>query len=116
MSKLHIGMVGLGSMSIRHVDAIRKCSQMELSAICTRSIDNLNKKANLWGVSKTYLNYEDMLGDPDIDAVIIITPNKFHAPMTIAALKAGKHVFCEKPPAVSATELKEIMEYAPGSG
>jgi len=116
MSKLRIGMVGLGSMSVRHVEAIRKCSQMELSAICTRSASNLNERANLWGVSKTYLNYEDMLLESDINAVVIITPNKFHAPMTMTALKAGKHVFCEKPPAISAAEVKEIMECANGSG
>ena len=116
MSKLRIGIVGLGSMSTRHVDAIRKCSQMELSAICTRSVSNLNRRAKLWSVSKTYLNYEEMFLDPDIDAVVIITPNKFHAPMTIAALNAGKHVFCEKPPAISAAEAKEMMKCANSNG
>jgi len=112
MSKLRIGIVGLGNMSTRHVDAIKKCNQMELSAICTRSVSNLNRKAKLWSVSKTYLNYEEMFLDPDIDAVVIITPNKFHAPMTITALNAGKHVFCEKPPAINAAEAKEMMECA----
>lgn len=116
MRKLRIGIAGLGSMSARHVDAIKKCNQMELSAICTRSVDNLDRRAKLWNVSKTYLNYEEMFLDPDIDAVVIITPNKYHAPMTIAALNAGKHVFCEKPPAINAAEAKEMMECADRNG
>ncbi len=116
MGKIRIGMVGLGSMSYSLVEAIQKCRHMELYAICTRSVENLNAKAALWDVSKTYLNYNDMLNDPNVDAVFIVTPNKFHAPMTIAALKAGKHVFCEKPPAVTSQEAVEVSKVVAETG
>ncbi len=112
MKKLRVGLVGLGSISSRHVEAINKCSKMELSGLCARNVANLNKKANLWKVPKVYLDYKEMFMETEIDAVLIITPNKFHAPMVIAALNAGKHVFCEKPPALNASETKDMIKSA----
>jgi len=58
----------------------------------------------------------EMLDKSDADAVSVIVPNKFHAPLAIQCLKAGKHVFCEKPPALSAAEVEEMIAVANESG
>ena len=57
-----------------------------------------------------------MLEEADCDAVSIIVPNKFHAPLAIQCLNAGKHVFCEKPPALNAAEVKEMIAAADAAG
>jgi predicted dehydrogenase len=70
-----------------------------------------------WGIAKAYESVEAMLtGSPELDAVSIIVPNKFHAPLSIQCLRAGKHVFCEKPPALSAAEVKEMIEVSETAG
>jgi predicted dehydrogenase len=116
MNQLRVGIVGLGSMAQRHVDAVKKSGDMELAAVCHHKEERLKSCAAQWGVQKTYLKYADMIADKDIDAVIIVTPNHLHANMTIAALQAGKHVFCEKPPAMNADEAKAVMDCAKKSG
>jgi predicted dehydrogenase len=64
---------------------------------------------------KRYMTYQDMLADKDIDAVIIATPDHHHAPISIEAARAGKHVYCEKSPALSETELNELYNTVKGS-
>jgi predicted dehydrogenase len=69
--------------------------------------------AEKYGIAKSYESVEAMLkGSPEIKAVSVIVPNKFHKPLTIQCLKAGKHVFSEKPPALNAKEVKEIIDAA----
>ncbi len=65
---------------------------------------------------KRYMSYEEMLADENIDAVVIATPDHHHARMTIAAAKAGKHVYCEKSPAIREDELYELVDTVKGSG
>lgn len=112
MADLKIGIVGLGSMAGQLAEAVLAGSGMELYALCTRSPEKLAARAAEWGVARTYTNYDDMLADPALEAVVIATPNYLHAPMAIAALDAGKHVFCEKPPAITAEEAGRMMEAA----
>ena len=66
--------------------------------------------------AKVYRDYEELLADPSIDVVHVLTPNKWHAPMTIAALQAGKHVMCEKPMAKTAVEARAMVEAAKATG
>jgi len=72
--------------------------------------------AKLWGIPNVYDSVDVMLAETDADAVSIIVPNKFHAPLAIQCLNAGKHVFCEKPPALNSGEVKLMVSAAEAAG
>ena len=89
----------------------------KIIAIADRHTAAAQKAAEKYGVPNVFESVEAMLsGCPELDAVSIIVPNKLHAPLAIQCLKAGKHVFCEKPPALSAREVNEIIAAAKSSG
>ncbi|MEQ9690130.1 MAG: Gfo/Idh/MocA family oxidoreductase [Bauldia litoralis] len=115
MDRLRIGVIGLGWFGEIHCDAIAGIPNLELAALCTRTESRLAEMATKFGVAKTYTNYGDMLADPDIDAVSIVTMWDQHTDPTIAALKAGKHVFLEKPMASTVADCARIMEAAKGA-
>ncbi len=81
----------------------------EIVAIADQIEAAAQKVADENSIPKVYTDTAEMLADADIDAVSIIVPNKFHAPLAIQALEAGKHVFCEKPPALNAGEVQELI-------
>ena len=72
--------------------------------------------AQQWQIPNVYSDVGKMLNETDADAVSIIVPNKFHAPLAIECLNAGKHVFCEKPPALNADEVSKMISVAEGTG
>jgi predicted dehydrogenase len=98
-----------------HIDGF-KAAGGEIHAIADVAIAAAQKVADANGIANVYGDVAEMLADPDIDAVSIIVPNKFHAPLAIQALEAGKHVFCEKPPALNAAEVKDLIAAADKSG
>jgi predicted dehydrogenase len=81
-----------------------------MAAVCRRNKAELDKTADKYGITKRYADYNELLKDPDIDAVHINSPIPDHGPQSIAALKAGKHVACTVPMATSADEIKQIVE------
>ena len=70
------------------------------------------KAAAEWDIPQAFGSVEAMLQDGGVDAVSVIVPNKFHGPVAIQCLNAGKHVFCEKPPALCAAEVEEMIAAA----
>ena len=89
----------------------------EVVAIADVNLAAAEKAAARYGIKRSYKDAAEMLaGNPDIDAVSVILPNKFHKPLAIQALQAGKHVFCEKPPALNAAEVREMKAAAEKSG
>jgi predicted dehydrogenase len=113
---LKIGIVGAGGMARYHIAGFRAAGA-EVLALADPSSEARSRSAAAFGVEKTYVGLPEMLAaHRDLDAVSIITPNKFHAPLAIAALKAGKHVFCEKPPALDARETESMAQAARDAG
>lgn len=112
MSQLRIGIIGLGWFGEIHAETIIGIPNLKLDALCTRTPDRLAEQGKKFGVSKLYTNYHDMLADPDIDAVSICTMWDQHTEPAIAALKAGKHVFLEKPIASTPEDARKIVEAA----
>lgn len=107
-----IGIVGAGGMARYHVPGFRS-GGAEVVALADPSAAAREKTAGFHGIPLTYASLDEMLArHPDLDAVSILTPNKFHAPLAIQALKAGKHVFCEKPPALNAADTIQMAEAA----
>ena len=80
-----------------------------LAALCDPSSENLSAGAEETGVNKTYTDWHDVMKDSGIDAVIVVTPTQFHKEIVIAAARAGKHVFCEKPMASDEKECDEMI-------
>lgn len=112
MKKLKIGVIGVGSIAqARHIPAIvRQTEKAELTALSDVNEANLKAVANRWNVPNYAVDYHDILHM--VDAVIVCTPNKFHATMTIDALEAGCHVLCEKPMAMNTDECRQMIATA----
>ncbi len=109
---LNVGVVGCGYWGpnlIRNFNQIPDC---RLKTICDANEQRLSHIRGLYPAVGATQNYDDMLEDPDLDAVTVATPVRFHYQMAKAALEAGKHVFIEKPMARNEAEAEELMELA----
>jgi predicted dehydrogenase len=113
---LKVGVIGAGWMVKYHAEGFRKAGA-EIVAVADPAPGAAEKAAKEWGIANVFTSVDDMLaGVPDLDAVSIIVPNKFHAPLALQCLNAGKHVFCEKPPGLNAGEVEEMVALSKGTG
>lgn len=112
MKKVRIGVIGLGWFGEIHCEAISAIPTLELAGLCTRTPSRLKEMGEKFGVTKLYTDYNEMLADPDIDAVSVVTMWTQHTEPTLAALAAGKHVFLEKPMAHSVADAQLICDAA----
>ncbi len=112
MSKIKMGIIGAGGIAQdRHIPAyLQLTDSVTLEAVCDMNMETAHAVALKFGINKVYAEYKELLSE--VDAVTICTPNKFHAEITIAALNAGVHVFCEKPMALNTKECEEMIEAA----
>lgn len=94
------------------VPAMLKSEHCEVRAIASRNIDKARTLADQFGIPKAYGSYEELLADPEIEAIYNPLPNHEHVPLTLAAARAGKHVLCEKPVALTAREAEQLREVA----
>ena len=94
----------------------QKIPDVEIYAFCDINEERLKDMGERYGVTRLFTDKDEMLAIPEIDAVSVCTWNSQHAPCTIAALKAGKHVMCEKPMAMNAKEAEEMKKAAEESG
>lgn len=99
-----------------HMAAFAKMADVELAAICDLNEPEARQFAKLHGVAKVFTDYREMFALPELDAVSIAVPNCLHAPMTIDALKKGKHVLVEKPMALNAKEATAMVAAAKKAG
>ncbi|MFD0712901.1 Gfo/Idh/MocA family protein [Paenibacillus sp. GCM10027626] len=108
MSKLRVGIIGTGGIAEIHMNSYAANPDVELYAICDLVEERAAKKAEQRGISRIYTDFRQMLNDPQLDAISICTPNSAHAPISIAALQAGKHVLVEKPLCITVEEALEV--------
>lgn len=108
MRKIKLGLIGLGYIGKVHLQNCLRLEPVELVAVSDISKNALNKAKKL-GVKKLYLDYEKLLNDKDIEAVIIALPTHLHLPCAVKAAENGKHIFLEKPLARNLKEGKEII-------
>lgn len=110
---LRIGVLGCGPIAqFAHFEACQKASNVVLYAICDAAPDLLNRMQSLWQAQFAFNDYEQMLADPALEAVIIATADHFHVPLALRAVKAGKHVLVEKPLSYSIAECQQLIEAA----
>jgi len=112
MRKLNLGIIGTGWPGQMHAEAIKTTSLANLYAGADVDEQRLATFQSDYGPDKTFRDYHELLEDPNVDAVIVCLPNFLHFPASLAALEAGKHVLCEKPPTLNATEMKALRDEA----
>jgi len=111
MKKLRIGVIGLG-MGRGHVKGFQEHPDAEVVAVCDPNAARLKEIGDRFNVPSRYASADEMLAAEKLDAVGIATPNKFHCPLSLRALAAGCHVFCEKPMAMNAREARRMIDAA----
>ena len=117
MEKIKIAIVGSGNISNYHIKGYMKNPSAELYALCDINEEKLKKMGEKYGITRLYTDEKKMLEElPEIDAVSVCTWNSAHAPCTIMALDAGKHVLCEKPMALNAKEAQEMIDASKRNG
>jgi predicted dehydrogenase len=109
-TKIRYGVLSTAKIGLKKVIPGMQLGQFsEIAAIASRTLESAQKAAADLGIPKAYGSYEELLADPDIDAVYNPLPNDLHVPWTIKAAQAGKHVLCEKPIALNAQQAKTLV-------
>jgi predicted dehydrogenase len=108
--KVKWGVLGAASIAVRKViPAMQKGTWSEVAAIASRDLSKAKAAAGALRIEKAYGSYEELLSDPEIEAVYNPLPNHLHVPWSIKAAEAGKHVLCEKPIALNAPEARTLL-------
>lgn len=108
-SRLRVGIAGLGRLGRRHAENLaQRIPRAELVAACSPVAEELDWARNSLGITRGHGDYEALLAHRDIQAIFIVTPTSFHPEHIIAALKAGKHVFCEKPLSLDLGDCRRV--------
>lgn len=117
MSKLRTAIIGSGQIAqVTHIPNYQSMEHAEIAGICDTNIDTARIAAEKFGIKNYYDSHRTMLEELKPDAVIICVPNKFHCSITLEALELGCHVFCEKPPAITAEEAEKMAAKAKEKG
>ena len=107
---IKVGIIGLGKMGQIRADAVKADGNGEVVAVFEP------EKNGHFDKFPIYSSSDDIINDPKVDAVFICTPNSYNKPLTVQSLQAGKHVFCEKPPAFNSEEMQEVIDAEKSSG
>ncbi len=114
--KLRIGIIGAGGFAADHMEAFADVPEAEVVAFMRRSEEPLREMQERFGVPKGYTNHREMLEDPEIDAIDIITPTDSHKQYALDAIASGRPVLCEKPLALKASDCQEMLDAAVKAG
>jgi predicted dehydrogenase len=113
MRKIRWGVISTAHIGTSKVlPAMQQGKFSEVTAIASRSLEKARVAAQELGIAKAYGSYEELLADPEIEAVYNPLPNHLHVPWSIKALEAGKHVLCEKPLGLDAADARRLLEAA----
>ena len=111
MRKTRWGVLGVANIAVvKVIPAMQRGERSEIAAIASRDLGKAQQAAAKLGIPKAYGSYEELLADPEIDAIYNPLPNHLHVPWSIKAAEAGKHVLCEKPIGLSADEAKQLRD------
>ncbi|WP_276088543.1 Gfo/Idh/MocA family oxidoreductase [Pedobacter sp. JY14-1] len=113
--KINVAIIGLG-FGAEFIPIYQQHPNANMYAICQRDVEKLNAVGDAFGIEKRYSDYDELLKDPEVDAVHINTPIQNHAEQSIKALKAGKHVACTVPMATSVEDCRKIVELVKETG
>ncbi|MFA6448922.1 MAG: Gfo/Idh/MocA family oxidoreductase [bacterium] len=109
MAKLNFGIIGCGRITDLHAPGYARSDRAQIYAVCDINRETAERRMREWGAEKFYTDYREMLADPAIHAVEIITPHHLHKDLCVEACRAGKHVSVQKPMALSASECDAMI-------
>src|SRR5258708_4732616 len=112
MKKIGMGLIGPGFVAAHHIDAVRRLGDVDVVAIAGSSLESASRKAKEYKVERAYGDFHALIADPDVQVIHNTTPNYLHLPVTMAALKAGKHVISDKPLAMNPEEGRKLRDAA----
>ena len=117
-AEYQVAVVGTGYIGLEHIKAIAAHPRARLRAICgsARSTGRLEEIKADYGADRVTADYGEVVSDETVDVVYLCTPNRLHADQAVAALDAGKHVFCEKPMATTLQDCRRMVAAVEGSG
>ncbi len=110
--RLRCGVIGAGAIGLEHLASLAACPRGTAVAIAESNVTRAKEAAERFKIPRSYIDYRELLEQADIDAVIVALPNHLHAPVSLEALAARKHVFIEKPMALNAKEAAKIVDTA----
>lgn len=116
MNNIRIGIIGAGQIGKMHIEKYKGIAGAELVAVCDVNEQEAKRVAGQYGIPHAYADFRELLKRGDLDAVDVCLHNNFHSPVTIAALEAGLHVYCEKPIAGTYTDGKAMVDAAKANG
>lgn len=116
MEKINVGFIGCGRISDLHYPGYKSTGEARVFAVCDADPDTAAARKRQWKAAKSYTDYRELLADPAVDAVEILTPHLAHEEQVIAAAAAGKHISLQKPMAVSLESASRMLGAAAGSG
>ena len=117
IESVSVGMVGTSWWAdAMHLPALRNHPHAKITAICGRNQERAQNMANAWNIPQVYTDYNEMIEQADLDAVVISTPNDTHYPITMKALEHNLHVLCEKPIALSYADAQRMADTANANG
>ena len=115
--KIRFGVLGVARIATTKViPAMQRSECTEVVAIASRDAEKARSAAESLAIARSFGSYEDLISDPDVDAIYNPLPNHLHVPWTIQALNAGKHVLCEKPIALNVAECRQLIEASQRTG
>lgn len=111
MNKVRWGILSTARIGVdKVIPAMQQGRYCEVVAVASRTLDSARQAGEKLGIPKAYGSYDELIADPEIDAVYNPLPNHLHVPWSIQALEAGKHVLCEKPIGLSTAEAEQLVE------
>ncbi len=110
MKKIKVGIIGMGFIGVTHIDAIRRIGFVDLIAVADINYELAKRKAEQYGISKCFSDVESLISDPSIQVVHNCTPNYMHFDINEKIIKAGKHIFSEKPLTRTTEESAKLLE------
>ena len=114
--KVRLGIIGTGQIGQHHMNQYREIPEAEMVAVVDLRADTAQRVAQEHHIPDVYTDFQELLARDDVDAVDVCLHNRLHAPVTIAALEAGKHVYCEKPMAATFPEAQSMYDTAQRTG
>ena len=115
MSAVRVGIIGTGNIARAHVLGYQHAG-VEIAAVCDVNERTLAKRQAQWKATAAYADYNELVNDPNVDAVSVCTPNSSHHPIVLAAAAAGKHVLCEKPVSMQLEEAQAMIDACTHAG
>ncbi|MFN9505207.1 MAG: Gfo/Idh/MocA family oxidoreductase [Rubrivivax sp.] len=116
MSTIKAALAGAGAFGIKHLDAMKNIPGVEIVSVMSRDLGKTREVAAKYGAAQATDNFDDILANPDVDAVILCTPTQLHAAQAVACMKAGKHVQAEIPLADSLRDAYRVLQMQENTG